>query len=117
MRPLRIYIAGPYSAPSEEERKRNVDVAVDAGLRLLKKGHFPFIPHLTHFVDLRAIETGSQLEWEDYINWDLGWLEASDALLLLGRSRGADIECGRAKELGKVIFNSIEEIPQASAES
>jgi hypothetical protein len=109
---LRIYIAGPYQAVSLEQREANVNRAIDAGLKVLSKGHFPFIPHLTHYVDLRATDTGTPLKWEDYISWDLEWLEVSDALLLLGRSRGADIEYKRAKELDKIIFHSVDELPK-----
>jgi hypothetical protein len=117
VKPLRIYIAGPYQAPSAVHRQANVNKAIDAALRLLKKGHLPFVPHLTHFVDVRASELGTPLQWEDYISWDLAWLEVADALLLLGRSRGADIEYERAKKLGKIIFHSIDEVPNAESHS
>ena len=109
--PLRIYVAGPYTAPSVEHLRRNVNVALDVSIALYFKGHFPFIPHLTHFVDERAAETGHHLTWEDYIRWDTAWLEASDALLYLGSSRGADLELETAKRLGKRIFYSLDEIP------
>jgi len=89
---LLVYVAGPYSASTAERRERNVEAAVDAGVALFQRGHFPYIPHLTHFVDLRAKQTGITLEWEDYISWDLPWLERCDALLYLGSSKGADLE-------------------------
>jgi len=108
---LKIYIAGPYSAETEEQRSKNVNAAIDAGIRILSKGHFPFIPHLTHFVDMRAEEINHPIEWEDYINWDMVWLEMCDALLCLGSSRGAEIEVQAAKNLGKQIFYSVDEIP------
>ena len=108
---LRIYIAGPYQAPTAREREANVNRAIDTALELLRKGHFPFVPHLTHYVDLRATQVGTHLKWEDYIAWDLGWLEAAEALLLLARSRGADIEYEQASKSGKIIFHSVEEVP------
>jgi hypothetical protein len=117
VKPLRIYIAGPYQAATAAQRQANVNKAIDAGLILLSKGHLPFVPHLTHYVDLRANELGTPLQWEEYISWDLAWLEVADALVLLGRSRGADIEYERAKRLGKVIFHSLDEVPNAESHS
>jgi O-glycosyl hydrolase len=111
MKPLKIYIAGPYSAPTLEEKLENTNKAIMAGIKVLIKGHYPYIPHLTHYVDLFAYEKGIPLKWEDYIDWDLTWLELCDALLFLGDSRGARIELEYAKKLGKYIFYSVDEIP------
>lgn len=115
-RSLRIYVCGPYTADSEEQVIQNVMRAIDAGLALWKKGHYPYIPHLTHFVDLRAKELGLEIRWEDYIEWDKVWLELCDALLFLGDSRGAMMELDYAKKLGKIIYYSIEEIPNNNEE-
>jgi len=114
-KPLKIYIAGPYTAATADQVHNNVNRAIDAGLVLFLKGHFPYIPHLTHFVDGRAAETGIGLEWTDYMKWDFPWLAACDALLYLKGSRGADLELEKAKELGKIVFLSIDEIPEVNA--
>ena len=90
---------------------QNVMKAIDAGLILWKKGHYPYIPHLTHFVDLRAKEKGIEMKWEEYIEWDKAWLEVCDALLFLGNSKGAIKELEYAKTLGKIIFYDIKEVP------
>ncbi len=103
-RPLRIYIAGPYTAPTAESRRRNVDIAIDVGLRLWKKGHFPHIPHLTHFIDERATDTGVPMSYEEYLAWDTEWLKTCDALIYLASSRGADLELENARRLGLMIY-------------
>lgn len=109
--PLRIYVAGPYTASSEKETSRNVDMAIDAALALYKKGHFPYVPHLTHFIDERARRSGVEMAWEDYVfRWDSAWLELCDALLFLGDSPGARKELELAQRLGKKIFYSLDEI-------
>ncbi len=108
---MKIYIAGPYSADTAKKRHENVVKAIDAGLAVWKKGHCPYIPHLTHFVDHRAKITSTPMEWEDYIAWDKTWLETCDALLFLGSSKGAEIELNYAKQKGKEIFFSINSIP------
>jgi hypothetical protein len=111
---LKIYVAGPYSAPSEEEREQNTRRAIEAGLALFKLGHTPFIPHLTHYVDLHAHRTGVVMSWDDYIRLDLEWLDVCDALLYLGPSKGADIELQYALKTGKRVFQSLSEIEPVS---
>jgi len=107
---LKIYIAASYSADTEEERIRNTEAVIDIALVLFQKGHFPYIPHLTHWVDKWAKKTKAAMEWEDYMRWHRPWLEACDAFLYLNSSKGADMELKMAKDLGKTIFYSIEEI-------
>ncbi|MDA0232365.1 MAG: hypothetical protein O3C69_02640, partial [Chloroflexi bacterium] len=114
---LKIYVAGPYSAPTLDLIEANVDQAIDVGIKLYRLGHLPYVPHLTHMIDLRGEKTGDRLEWEDFIRWDMPWLEASDALLLLGHSKGADIELARAIELGKQVFYDLSEVPVVPAEN
>ncbi|MGY5876211.1 MAG: DUF4406 domain-containing protein [Candidatus Thorarchaeota archaeon] len=108
---MKIYVAGPYTASNIEQIEANVQRAIDAGIQIWKKGHFPFIPHVLHWVDLRAHELEIPMNWDDYMLWDAPWLDDCDALFLLAESKGALIEHDRAKEEGKVIFHSIEEIP------
>src|SRR3989442_10299891 len=114
-KPLKVYIAAPYTADTEEQVRTNVNTAIDAAFVIFSKGHFPYVPHLTHFIDKRAKETGVDLKWEDYIRWDMAWVEICDALLFLRSSRGASLELQAAKELGKKIFYSLDEIPCANS--
>ena len=111
-----IYVAGPYTGSNREEVEGNVNRAMDAGIEIFRKGHFPYVPHLTDLVDRRARETGRELSWSDFMAWDTPWLRASDALLHIGSSRGADMELEEAKRLGKTIFRSTDEIPRAEDE-
>ncbi|MHA2141761.1 MAG: DUF7768 domain-containing protein [Candidatus Thorarchaeota archaeon] len=108
---MKIYVAGPYTADTRNQIEKNVQNAIDAGIHIWKKGHFPLIPHLLHWVDLRAIELGIPMGWSDYMLWDAPWLDDCDALFLLAESKGALIELDRAFEKGKVIFHTLEEIP------
>ncbi|MGH9450234.1 MAG: hypothetical protein ACRD11_06780 [Terriglobia bacterium] len=105
MRPLRVYVAGPYSAPTEEEVCANVARAIDAALALYAKGHIPFVPHLTHQIEARARQLGTHVSWEEYVlRWDAPWLELCDALLLLRESPGSLQEVEMAERWGKLIF-------------
>jgi len=108
---MKIYVAGPYTAPTLEKMEENVKRAIDAGIEIWRKGHFPLIPHLLHWVDLRAEELGVPMGWNDYMLWDAPWLDHCDALLLLAESKGALIELERASEEGMIIYRSADEIP------
>lgn len=110
---MRIYIAGPYTAKNYNGHEANTLRAIDAGIAVFRKGHVPYVPHLTHYVDLRAKQAGIKMTWNDYIKWDLPWLDLCDALLYLDKSKGADLELRRAQKLNKRIFYSLTEIPRA----
>ena len=112
-KPLRIYIAGPYTAADERGLENNTYAAIDAAIAVFRKGHIPYVPHLTHYVDVRAKQTATPMTWQDYLRWDMPWLELCDAVLYLAPSKGADLEVKRAQELRKTIFDSIDEIPVA----
>ncbi|MHA2191232.1 MAG: DUF4406 domain-containing protein [Candidatus Thorarchaeota archaeon] len=114
---MKIYVAGPYTGSTMEQIDNNVQKAIDAGIQIWKKGHFPFIPHVLHWVDLRAHELNVPMNWDDYMLWDAPWLDDCDALFLLAESKGALLECQRAEEEGKVIFHSIDEIPNVQRAS
>ena len=112
MNPLLIYIAGPYTASDRQEIDRNVNRAIDIGLEIFNKGHFPYVPHLTDLVDKRAKELGKGLSWGDFMDWDAPWLRVCDALLFVGESKGANIELEEARRLGKTIFYASSEVPR-----
>jgi Domain of unknown function (DUF4406) len=111
---LRIYIAGPYTAPTADLRRKNVNTAIDVGLAVWKKGHVPFIPHLTHFIDERAAELRIPMSYDDYLAWDTEWLKTCDALLYIASSRGADLELENAKRLNLTIYYSVDEVPDVN---
>lgn len=115
MKPERIFIAGPY-APKDctlhsaaQLAQRNVDRAIEVGNKLIEKGHFIFIPHLSHYIHTHYSCI------RDYASWwykeDNTFLEHwATALFFLGPSPGADKELALAKKLGLKIYNSIDEV-------
>jgi hypothetical protein len=108
---MKIYVAGPYTGSTFEAIEENVRKAMEAGLRIWKKGHFPYIPHLTHWPDILARDLEIAMNWEDYMNWHAPWVDHCDALFLLAESKGALLELNRATEEGKTIFYTLDEIP------
>jgi len=111
LKSMKIYVAGPYTGSTPKEIEENVQRAMEAGLKIWKKGHFPYIPHLTHWPDILSREIGIEMDWEDYMNWHAPWVDHCDALFLLAESKGALLEYNRAKEEGKTVFLTLNEIP------
>ena len=96
----RVYISGPYSSDPE----KGTAEALRVGTIIYANGHFPFIPHLSHFWHQRH-----PMVYERWLEYDLEWLEACDALVRLpGESKGADREVARAKELGMEVYTLAE---------
>ncbi len=105
MKPQKIYIAGPYTKGDVAD---NVRVAVFQGNYAALLGHYPFIPHLSHFWHFLQPHG-----YEFWIGQDMAWLELCDAILTIpGESSGADKEVERAKELGLIIYKSVFDIPK-----
>lgn len=89
---MRVYVAGPYtSAPEANTRE-----AMEIGRQLLAAGHAPYIPHLSHYLDLYIEETtGKRLPAQTYYDLDFVWLKQCEAIVLFGdweQSKGAVAE-------------------------
>ena len=103
MRPLRVYVAAPYTADPEACTAR----AIEVGCELLDAGQAPFVPHLSHFWETLY---GSR-PYEDWLRIDLAWLAVADVVLRLpGESPGADREVAEAHRLGIPVVHSIAEV-------
>lgn len=93
MKPLRVYVAGPYTADPEA----CTAAAIAVGNALLDAGHAPFVPHLSHYWHTLHNQRG----YEDWMRIDLAWLERADAVVRIpGESPGADREVELARALG-----------------
>lgn len=113
MKPMLIYVAGPISAPTFRGVLDNANKGIDAGIQLIRKGHIPFIPHLSVWANVRAQNYfDAEISWNEWMRVDDAFLQKCDALLFLGSSKGADLELARAKELGLEIYYSVDEVPE-----
>lgn len=109
---MKIYVAGPYTADSDEKILDNVHTAIDIGIQLIKMGHVPFIPHLTHWVEKRAVRTAQgSIPYEKWLAYDNVWLEYCDAIYVIARSPGADKELLRAVEQGMWVYTRMDQVP------
>lgn len=98
---MRVYVAGPYTA----DPASCTAAAIAAGDELLRAGHEPFVPHLSHYWHRLHTEHG----YEAWMRLDLAWVAVAEALVRLpGESSGADREVELALQRGIPVFASPE---------
>lgn len=105
-----IYIAGPITAPTKAQERKNVLAAIEIGIEILKLGHYPFIPHLNWFMVPMMEKAGLKMGWQDFMDWDEPFRAFCDSLYFIRPSRGADEELERTIGEGKRIYYSLAEI-------
>jgi hypothetical protein len=94
-----VYVAGPLNGSGTQDR--NIRRACLVAEEIRRAGLVPFVPHLNVLWALVCPTEGE----EEWMRWDLAWLEKCDALYRLsGVSPGADREVARAKQLGISVF-------------
>jgi len=113
-----IYVSGPYSAPADAPRdqaealvQRHVERANAVALKLVAKGHAPFVPHTM------------MLGWEDQYGVPRDsamrvcrqWVTRCDALFYIASSPGADMELAVARQHGLVTYRQLDEVPRADS--
>ncbi len=104
-----IGVAGPYSAPTEEGRKTNLDRLNMAAARLLEMGHVPLIginaalPVLEKATVPDVYDAGMAIS--------LAVIGGCEALLYIGQSRGADMELNLILSRGLPVYRSLAEVP------
>jgi len=118
---MRIYIAGPYTPNSNnkhhciQEAAHNVDRAVRIGIELIEKGHYPFVPHLSHYLHVNPACKGD-LGQAFYYEYDNSFLIYwAEALFFIAPSKGANAELELAKKLGLKIFYSLDDVPEVNS--
>jgi hypothetical protein len=99
----RVYVAGPLSAPDCTDYLVNVHQFVQADVMLRRHSFAPFNPSL----DLLTGIVAGDMDYEAYFLPNLAWLDAAEAVYLLGHSPGADRECARAAQLGIPVFDNL----------
>jgi hypothetical protein len=117
-KPLMILISGPYMSGTNGDEAaiaRNLKAMEDFALPLFKKGHIAVVGEWLAWPVIRQAggESHSSEQFAEY-QYPVAHrlLEKCDAVLRIpGESRGADLEMSKAREMGKIIFNSFDEIP------
>ena len=116
---MRIYLASPYTAygcnahNAPRVAQQNVDRAIEMANKIIEKGHYVFVPHLSHYLHIHYSSKKDLGDfWYDFDNsFIFFWAEA---LFYLDGSPGADAELELAQQLGLKIFYRLEDVPDAS---
>ena len=104
-----IMISGPYSAPKEEERQKNLQKINRAAAEVAKKGHIPVVGINAA---LPIVRTGMfDDESKEIMRISLALAEKCDAILCLGKSKGVDMERKVFLMRDLQIFEDINDIP------
>lgn len=99
----RVYVAGPYSAPSLDAVRANVYRAQLVGAAVIQAGALPLVPHVVSM----GIE--GSLPESRWLRLGLDWLSECHAVLLVPgweRSSGTRGEIDRARALGLPVWEA-----------
>ncbi len=97
-----IYVAGPMSRGDLVQHIRGAVFVAD---QIYAAGGQAFLPQLSVLYQLV-----SPRSYEEWMTTDFRWIDRCDAVLRLeGESLGADREMKYAKQIGRRIFNNVED--------
>ena len=122
-KPLLILISGPYLSGTDGDEakiRKNLEAMEAYALPLFKKGHLGMVGEWAAWpvIKLAGGDTHSSPEFTEY-QYPVAHrlLEKCDAILRIpGESRGADLEMEKARQMGKIIFTDLDQVPDASEE-
>lgn len=103
-----IGVAGPYSAPTAEQRQKNLDTMNEAAARLLELGHIPLIGMNASIPVLEKASVSDP--YHSTMEISLAVIGACEGLLLLAESPGANKERDLILSKGLPVFRSIDEV-------
>jgi hypothetical protein len=117
-KPLMILISGPYMSGTngdEDAIARNLKAMENYALPIFNQGHIAVVGEWLAWPVIRQAGGNSHTS-EQFAEYQYPvahrLLEKCDAVLRIpGESRGADLEMSKAREMGKIIFASLAEIP------
>ena len=107
---MKIYVAGPYTAPDARSVAMNVDRAIRVACKLIRLGHEVFLPHLNHYI---WTHPDGDFDYEVWLRIDLAFLACCDAIFVIDESPGVRRELELAWKLGLKEFRKIEDVPSA----
>jgi hypothetical protein len=109
-----IAVAGPYSAGTPEQRRRNLDAMNEAAAAVMLKGHIPVIGVNAALPVVEWLGAGAD-RYEAIMAISLALVDKCDAILMIGESPGANRERDLVKGKGLRVYTDVNEIPPAPA--
>lgn len=105
-----VYVAGKYSAETTQQRWENTQRAMWAGARIEEAGGHAVVPHLLHYLDMKAREMGIEIPYETWMQRALFMLSHCKAMVVLNDSPGVQREIEFAKTHHIPIYQSVEDL-------
>ncbi len=106
-----IAVAGPYNAETDEQKAANLKTMNIAAAEVYRMGHIPVIGVNASLFVADELTDISRAKVISDISFAI--IEKCDAILMIGSSPGADIECEIISAKGLPVYNSIDETPNA----
>ena len=111
-----VFVTGPYSAPTEEGVKQNIQHAVETSRIVFGKGYYPIVPHLLVRPYYDPADGTGEFGYEPLMQYTLALVPRCDILLLYGHSPGADREWRLAESLGKPVYFDVSDLPDLTGQ-
>lgn len=106
-----IAVAGPYSADTPGQRQKNLDAMNETAARLLEAGHVPFIGINAA---LPVVEKSNVKDrYGSLMKISLELVDKCDGILMIGESKGANMERDLMISKGLPVYYSLDEVPPA----
>ena len=104
-----IGVAGPYSAPTAQERQANLDAMNKAAAQLLEMGHVPIIGMNAALpvVDKATVRD----RYKAIMEISMAVIDKCEAVLLIGESPGANRERDHVAAKGLPVYYKLEDVP------
>ena len=105
----RVYVAGAFSADNVLTVLDNMRRGMRLGTEVLLAGYAPFVPWFDYHFQL-MLKEGESLKVQDFYDYSMAWLEASDCVLLVPgyeNSKGTNAEIKRANKLGIPVYYNL----------
>ncbi len=118
--PMMILVSGPYLTGTdgdEDKIRQNLARMEAMALPLFEKGHLAVVGEWLAWPVITAAG-GDSHQSEEFARYQYPvahrLLAKCDAVLRIpGESRGADLECDLARELGKPVYTALDDVPAA----
>ena len=108
-----IAVAGPYTADTPEQRRRNLSAMNEAAAAVMKRGHIPVIGVNAALPVVECLGPDVN-QYEAMMAISLALVNKCDAILIIGESAGVNRERDLVSSKGLSVFRDVSEIPMAS---
>lgn len=107
---MKIAVAGPYSAHTQEQRERNLEAMNKAAARLLEMGHIPLVGVNAALPVVQQAHIADN--YKAIMDISLALIDNCEAILVLGDSPGVQQEKDLLSGKGLPVYYSMDEIPR-----